>query len=50
VKNDIGVPYTEGLATTLMDRFCDLYVLAAVVTLGAVHFASALSADLANIT
>ena len=50
VKNDIGVPYTEGLATTLMDRFCDLYVLAAVVALGAVHFASALSADLANIT
>jgi hypothetical protein len=50
VKHDIGVPYTEGLATTLMDRFCDLYVLAAVVALGAVHFASALSADLANIT
>jgi hypothetical protein len=50
VKHDIGVPYTEGLATTLMDRFCDLYVLAAVVALGAMHFASALSADLANIT
>lgn len=49
VKHDIDVPYTEGVATTFMDRFCDLYVLAAVVALGAVHFASALSADLANI-
>lgn len=50
VKHEIDVPYTEGLATTLMDRFCDLYVLAAVVSLGAVHFASVLSANLANIT
>ena len=50
VKHDIGVPYPEGLAATLMDRFCDLYVLAAVVALGTVHLASELSADLANIT
>jgi uncharacterized protein (TIRG00374 family) len=50
VKHDIDVPYPEGLAATLMDRFCDLYVLAAVVALGTVHFASALSSDLANIT
>jgi uncharacterized protein (TIRG00374 family) len=50
VKHDIGVTYPEGLAVTLMDRFCDLYVLAAVVALGTVHFASALSSDLVNIT
>jgi uncharacterized protein (TIRG00374 family) len=50
VKHDIGAPYTAGLAATLMDRFCDLYVLAALVALGTVHFASELSADLANIT
>jgi uncharacterized protein (TIRG00374 family) len=49
-KHDIGAPYPEGLATTLMDRFCDLYVLGAVVALGAVHFASALRADLARVT
>lgn len=49
VKHDIGTPYPEGLAATLMDRFCDLYVLAAVVALGTVHFASALSTDLAHI-
>jgi len=50
VKHDIDVPYPEGLAVTLMDRFCDLYVLAGVVALGTVHFASALTTDLANIT
>jgi uncharacterized protein (TIRG00374 family) len=49
-KHDLGAPYPEGLATTLMDRFCDLYVLGAVVALGAVHFAAALSTDLAYAT
>jgi hypothetical protein len=42
VKREIQVPYAEGLAATVMDRFCDLYVLAAVVALGTVHFAAAL--------
>jgi hypothetical protein len=46
IRREIDVPYTEGLAATLMDRFCDLYVLAAVVALGTVHFASALNSDL----
>jgi uncharacterized protein (TIRG00374 family) len=46
VRREIEVPYAEGLATTLMDRFCDLYVLAAVVALGTVHFASALNSEL----
>lgn len=47
VRREIEVPYAEGLATTLMDRFCDLYVLAAVVALSTVHFASALDSNLA---
>ena len=50
VKREIDTPYTEGLAVTLMDRFCDLYVLAAVAALGAVHFASILRSDLAYAT
>jgi len=50
VKHDLGTPYPEGLAAMLMDRFCDLYVLAAVVSLGTVHFAAALSSDLASVT
>jgi uncharacterized protein (TIRG00374 family) len=49
-KHDMATPYSEGLATTLMDRFCDLYVLGAVVALGAVHFTSALSPELARAT
>lgn len=46
VRREIAVPYPEGLAATLMDRFCDLYVLAAVVALGTAHFASTLHSDL----
>jgi uncharacterized protein (TIRG00374 family) len=46
VKREIQVPYVEGLAVTVMDRFCDLYVLAAVVALGTVHFAAALDSNL----
>lgn len=46
VKHEIRVPYAEGLAVTVMDRFCDLYVLAAVVALGTVHFATALDSNL----
>lgn len=50
VRREIEVPYAEGLATTLMDRFCDLYVLAAVVALGTVHLASALNSDLVYVS
>ena len=50
VRREIEVPYAEGLATTLMDRFCDLYVLAAVVALGTVHLASALNSDLVHVS
>lgn len=50
VKREIDTPYTEGLAATLMDRFCDLYVLAGVAALGVVHFASILRSDLTYAT
>jgi uncharacterized protein (TIRG00374 family) len=50
VKREINTPYAEGLAVTVMDRFCDLYVLAAFVAIGVMHFATALSSDLVHIT
>jgi len=50
VRQERDVPYAEGLATTLMDRFCDLYFLAAVVALGTVHFASALNSELVYVS
>ncbi len=50
VHREIDTPYSEGLATTLMDRFCDLYVLAAVAALGAAHFATELQGDLVHVT
>lgn len=50
VKREMDTPYAEGLAATLMDRFCDLYVLAAMAALGVVHFASILRNDLAYAT
>lgn len=50
VHRDIGVPYSEGAAITLMDRFCDLYVLAGVAAIGVPHFGSVLRDDLAYAT
>lgn len=46
LKRDLGVPYAEGLASVVMDRFCDLYVLAAFVAGAAVHFAPVLAPEL----
>ena len=50
VQQEIDTPYREGLAVTIMDRFCDLYVLAGVAALGTVHFAGVLRSDLAQAT
>jgi len=50
VHREIDVPHSEGLATTVMDRFSDLYVVASVAALGMVHFASILRSDLAYAT
>src|SRR5262245_26818868 len=40
LRHDLGVPYSEGLASIVMDRVCDLYVLLAFVAVGAVRFSS----------
>lgn len=45
-RHEVGTPYSIGVATTVMDRCCDLYVLAAFVTLGIAHFASILHGEL----
>ena len=50
VRHEIDTPYAEGLAVTIMDRFCDLYVLGAVAAVGAVHFAPVLPEDLVYAT
>ncbi len=39
LRHDLGTSYAEGLAVIVMDRLCDLYVLAAFVAAGLAHFA-----------
>jgi glycosyltransferase 2 family protein len=50
LKHDLGVPYSEGLASVVMDRFCDLYVLVAFVSVGIVHYSGVIAGKLAWIT
>lgn len=47
VRREIETPYAEGIATTLMDRVCDLYVVAVIAALGSASFSSSLRDDLA---
>jgi uncharacterized protein (TIRG00374 family) len=49
-RHEANVPYAEGLAVVVMDRFCDLYVLLAFVAAGVAHFASVLAGDLGKLT
>jgi hypothetical protein len=50
LRHDIGVPYSEGLAVIVMDRFCDMYVLLAFVAVGVAHFASVFTGELMLVT
>jgi uncharacterized protein (TIRG00374 family) len=50
LSHDLGAPYAEGLSVTVMDRFCDLWVLSAFVALGVGHFAAILKGELAFVT
>ncbi len=50
LKRDHGVRYPDGLAVSVVDRLCDVYVLLAFVSLGVAHLTSALSAPLAATT
>lgn len=50
LKHDLGVSYAEGLASVVMDRLCDLYVLVAFVAVGVVRYGPVLVGDLAVVT
>jgi glycosyltransferase 2 family protein len=49
LKRDLDVGYAEGLASVVMDRLCDLYVLAVFSAIGVVRFSGALSRELAGV-
>lgn len=49
LRHDLGMGYAEGLATVVMDRLCDLYVLVGFVAVGVVRFSSVVVGDLASI-
>lgn len=50
LRHDLGVPYAEGIASVVVDRLCDLYVLAAFVAVGVVHYAPVIVGGLAVVT
>jgi glycosyltransferase 2 family protein len=50
LRHDLGVPWSEGIASVVMDRLCDLYVLAVFVAIGVLRFGSALVGRLAIVT
>jgi uncharacterized protein (TIRG00374 family) len=50
LRHDADVPYSEGLASIVMDRLCDLYVLAGFVAFAAVRYAHAIAGQLAYLT
>lgn len=47
LKKHKDVPYAEGFASVVMDRFCDLYVLAGFVAVAAVHYGPIIAGRLA---
>ena len=47
LRHDLDVPYAEGLASVVMDRLCDLYVLVAFVAVGVVRYAPVIVGRLA---
>jgi glycosyltransferase 2 family protein len=50
LKHDLDVPYAEGVASVVVDRLCDLYVLVVFVAVGCVRYAQVLAGSLAWIT
>lgn len=50
LRHDLQVPYAEGLASIVMDRLCDLYVLAAFVAVGVVRYSPVIVGELAYVT
>lgn len=49
LRHDLGMSYADGLATVVMDRFCDLYVLVAFTAVGVVRFGPLVSEELAQL-
>jgi hypothetical protein len=50
LRRERGAPYAEGLASVVVDRLCDLYVLGAFVAVAAVRFSSVIAGELAFVT
>jgi uncharacterized protein (TIRG00374 family) len=50
LKRDHAVGYSDGLAVSIVDRLCDVYVLLGFVAFGVVRLANAVSAPLAQTT
>lgn len=50
LRHDRQVPYAEGLASIVMDRLCDLYVLAGFVAVGVVRYSPVIVGKLAYVT
>jgi uncharacterized membrane protein YbhN (UPF0104 family) len=50
LRRDLDVPYAEGIASVVVDRICDLYVLVVFVAVGGVRYAPVLAGGLAWVT
>jgi glycosyltransferase 2 family protein len=50
LRHDLDVPYSEGIASVVVDRLCDLYVLVVFVAVGAVRYAPVLVGRLGYFT
>lgn len=47
LRREAGVPYAEGVASVVMDRFLDLYALLGFAAIGVARFGGALAGELA---
>jgi uncharacterized protein (TIRG00374 family) len=50
LRHDLDVPYAEGIASVVVDRLCDLYVLVGFVAVGVVRYAPVIAGRLAVVT
>jgi uncharacterized protein (TIRG00374 family) len=50
LRAELGVPYAEGIASIVMDRLCDLYVLVVFVAAGVVRYSPVIVGRLAFVT
>ncbi|MFO0758989.1 MAG: lysylphosphatidylglycerol synthase transmembrane domain-containing protein [Byssovorax sp.] len=50
LRHDLGVSYAEGLASIVMDRLCDLYVLSVFVAFGVIRYSPVIAGSLAFLT